>query len=816
VPALAVPALGVADAEAPRTRFVPELADDRAWPVIKLASLFGLAALFVCIAIARLLLVSPEPRGADSTDQSSPADAAPPGGLPAQPDGQAPPAAIRAAVYPHPPSFTGQVPAFESITASERATGAAASLESIARRLESGASPPDVLVQEWNEWIEIMARGWVLLDRSSRAAADRGMIAALDAAAPTPTLSDRMLLAFAPPGYLDRRISDGRLRLSRPIDVVRGAWLSGTLAMLAAQGELPPVVTVQARHQLQPVLGATTVDPASPFTAAAAAWLDQALPAVVEMTDIDDRAYDYWALWIQAQRSLDGDERFNAALFAAVRALLETSHDLARPGRPVNVLGGLLSRLDFAASAAVRQGTADLFADQQRITTSDLWVLSSLLAVYDHAPWLGDDLIIAPDASWQQRSRVAYRMQASWPSAASTPPQAESSPAEGRVVDRAAGRQWRDRVDQVLEPGPAESAADLLAQLVTAARLSECAAYLAAGDAATAADLLAAVGSAGSAAPGPAAGAPAAPSPSAPRISLPPRRSTVRPGQPIGPDGQWAAAYRAAAGNTQQRLDLLSALGSQSGTDLGPMDAELFVHEALRGAPGEVRAVAQSIAAQNFASGPIVVMQVLDQLPDSPRTDDLGDLVAQLTGAALPDARSASWPAEARLALVDHALALRRAGDPMLEDLSAALSRAIAGQCAAIENGRIVTIVPRSPQEAEQRLVAAWREYAARLPSPGAATSDLPILHRRHITRLSLADGPLQQFVAWQVALLDLSAAVTMVEAPSARDQVQSIARRSADRRRELPRALEQAVEVELAILRLWRVRLVIPREPAA
>ena len=140
----------------------------------------------------------------------------------------------------------------------------------------------------------------------------------------------------------------------------RGAWRAGTLAALGANRALPPSVTERARGQLAVTLGeraAGSVD----FVSAAEAWLEITADGLVDVLEFERRSYDFWEMWLAAQRKLGGGGRRDGAVMRVVARILATDTDLARPGPSVNVLGRMLTLADFEASAVVRDFVGGLF-----------------------------------------------------------------------------------------------------------------------------------------------------------------------------------------------------------------------------------------------------------------------------------------------------------------------------------------------------------------------------------------------------------------------------------------------------------------------
>src|SRR4029453_13530985 len=113
-------------------------------------------------------------------------------------------------------------------------------------------------------------------------------------------------------------------------------------------------------------------------------------------------------------------------------------------------------------------------------------------------------------------------------------------------------------------------------------------------------------------------------------------------------------------------------------------------------------------------------------------------------------------------------------------------------------------------------LVQVWMDKAALAIVCAPVPDDFAGLQRRHMTRLRLADGPIQTMAANQLAILDLLTYVTVAEQPSARAAALEILRQSAETRARLGGVLEQSVEVERAIAQMWRIRMGLNGQPNA
>ena len=103
-------------------------------------------------------------------------------------------------------------------------------------------------------------------------------------------------------------------------------------------------------------------------------------------------------------------------------------------------------------------------------------------------------------------------------------------------------------------------------------------------------------------------------------------------------------------------------------------------------------------------------------------------------------------------------------------------------------------------------LVEAWRDRAATTMGSAPFPADLDELRRWDTTRRRLARGPIQRFVAAQLAVLDLLAYATVAEQPARRAAALVILARSADQRRSMTQVLQQAVLIERTMIRMWRL----------
>ncbi|NNF43968.1 MAG: hypothetical protein HKN62_13175, partial [Phycisphaerales bacterium] len=759
-------------------RLAVELADDSIVNTIRLSLFFGLVTILLGVVLVRTLFPSqPEAAPVETPPAIVETPTQPPPPLP-----ETTPTPTRVARFAPFPSFLGNALPRVATEAADACPGVPAELDLIVRKLSLDGDPSEAVYRQWTAAVETAAAGWVLADQSTRRAIDRAVRSVLHEVVDAPSAGDRLLDELTPP----------RDRLLEPVDVWKGAWRAGMLGSISADASLPAAIVERARHQLATILAAGGGGEPTDRTAAADEWLRIMLPWLVDTLEIDPDTYDYWEMWLAAQRELGGTRRHQAALLDAVDALLASSSDLSRPGPAVNAVGRLIGHLDFTTSVTVRDGVRALFDRAERIGDEDLWVFTSLLAASGEVGWFSESLVLPEQAGPRFRNRIRDRILDRWPEAAEAASGSEGE-RRGIAVDAATARRWASLHGQVDTTTLGRDDESLMIRLLVEAKLNQVAALMtqrrvdeANAELDEVEDLLAG-GVRGDAAASP-------------------RSARSAPGA----DGEWAASYTEARRNPAEKTKWLSILRRRGGGDLGPVDAELFVREVYRGSPQEVRDLARTIVADQFAHGRTVAMEMLDQFPSSPRNEAISVTLQRYTGTVLPLAAGEAWRAQTRLALTEHALGLLQVAVPVV-DVAAGELRSVYGERAEIlSNAPVPAMALRTPQEAIVHLADAWRDRVqlviARRPTP----TDLPGLDRRRLTRGRLATDPLQRAVADLLSVLDCLAYVTVAEQPGRREEALAVLAESARRRRMATHVIAQAIAAERAMGRLWLLRLTL------
>lgn len=256
---------------------------------------------------------------------------------------------------------------------------------------------------------------------------------------------------------------------------------------------------------------------------------------------------------------------------------------------------------------------------------------------------------------------------------------------------------------------------------------------------------------------------------------------------------------------------------------LGPVDCDIAAETALIGSPQDLRLIARRIVTDQ-SDNPAMIHAVLEALPRASRQSTVSSLLAEITSRTLPEIDGPAWPTRARAALVERLAELLAPGVlPDVDALAEMLADAYEGLDAASPSGApgaarhvresnntdqrtTPTGNSRAAEAAAESLWHATLSEAAPYRALRAAATQLDTIVRDREVRLSLAQGPIQRFLATQSAIVELLALIVEQEQPSAAaDAVNS---QSKNERRSATHIFNQLEINERAITQLWTLRL--------
>ncbi len=762
-------------------RWTPELRRKSYWATVKLIILFATVTILFGVLSLQLLLPQAEttvlpsvsPRVSDYTHQSSPSDI--PGSVSST-------TASRLAIYQKFPTFQGNSLPIEAADAADECPQLPALFDELARRLSLTDDPAESVFKDWEYAVDTASIGWVLADRSTRSALKRGVEEVMFAAGDMPQVSDRLLIQLNPPEF----------RGLDSLDLWRGAWEVNILSHLGQSKLLPPLVVEAARRQLESVFNI----PPSEFQNEqflAQKWLDLAISRLVEVTEYDPNTYDLWEMWLVAQREVSDGYVTQGSLMRAIKAIMLSNVDLSNPGPSINVLSRLLSMVDYNHDANVKQQVINFFADQEAITTHDLWVFTSLLAQTDWADWLDETMVLPADGNFAFRNRIRDAIEHHWPSIEETAASGASPELPQINIDLV--QQWLILYARLTVELP-DSQSQLtsvvhLNSLLSWSQLNAAALSLAYQQDEQARQIMQNLSQLTSDR----------------QFNLPQRLIHQQNQQQLGSEGRWTDEYDQVRRSSNEKMQLLQNLRSGEKTDLGPIDAATFVREVYRGASHEIRTLARTVLIERFSKGANVALEMLDQFHGALLSYELSDLIHRLTGYTLPPSGSETWNREARIALARHALELYQGGAPHSDVLTAQLTDSYLSRLDIISGSPGSTTTVDTPDQAVHQLADSWFRRVNLLTAAHSIPADLPVLAQRRGIRQRLAEDPLQEFVAAQLTILDYLTYQTAVRYP---DIIHALTRHynlSMQQRQHYSHVLSQAVRVEHDIATLWQLR---------
>ena len=781
-------------------RYAPEFREGTVWATIKLSVLFGLLTLLVAGAIIvplwhhqrTILTTRTAPPGAISPDPMVDRERDHP-----STEGERP----RQPALERWPTLTPPIRAPRWEELDRKGAELRDEFSVLTGRMLASIEPDDEVFGRWAVAVDRFGRIWPGLEERDSGRLEEDFLQPLYASAGRPDRHDPLLDALGPVSREPAAASE----------LFSGSWRVGMLFELTQDHRLPQGTRQRALELLNHSF-ARRIDQEFLWRdreAAIGDWLDRVLSSMVrdvETSRPDDLA-GLWGAWIETLGRVRFGESRQRRLLDAVESLLSEVSDPREPaGRPA-LVAHLLRELDFENSAIVRQRVGE-WIRPGRLSSRQLWVLTSLLALDRATPWLNEQMIIMPEADDRLRGRAAQDLEALWP------PRTVSAddPRQGHriAVDVESGQRWRDLEEALLEPRREISdPLSALRQLTRRVWLNEAALHLAVGDHDQAREVMNGIEDLdGRSREG-----------NRHALTNPYGRGgsgSIRPGQPAGPDGVWAEAYMSAGRSVDARLQEIQQLERRGGGDLGPRDAAVLVREAYRGSPREISDHAQRLVESRFASGPTVILELINELPDAPRHRRTITFIERITNTTIADRGDDREEAEARarLALIERRLKLQQRG-PDPRDAHAELIRgSFERQLLAIQpEERSVSTEP--VRETAQRLRQGWwsvvSEAAVSSADREGSLAALDSIQQEHALRRRLARGSLQKTLAERIGVLDLLGELITIEQPPREAIVRRLLERTLVDRREATDVLGQLLITEAALSRLWRMRLDLP-----
>ena len=652
-------------------------------------------------------------------------------------------------------------------------------MDAFARRLIGARELDESMQAEWSELIGTASTAWFLVDPVTSGAMRRSVQRVMESAGANPDMFQPLERAIAP-------MKPNAIRSS--IEVAHGAWSAGMMNLLAGAETTSPAARANAVHLLRASLGRDAYPIG--FDEAAAQWLRLAVPGLVRRLEIEPAAIDQWSFWFDSLQALEPVPAVQLALTAALDELLQTDTDLSRQGPSQQVLARLLVELDWRTDPSVKSFVLGMFGNE-KIASSDLWVLTSLLANLDATTWYDRDAILAPEADALARRRMRDRLASFWPS------RHGGSMAEGDVVleavDPVLAETWQTVKDSVRDLSSVKGTLAGLKRLMMARLLQEAAVDLFMGNGqrvlAVLNEVETLVEEVQNGVPDP--------------VSSGGAGSSI-PGGQI--DGHWARNYGARSRSKSDKIDLLRALEVQSGDDLGPIDAAMLAAETLT-ASSDLREAAGYLIERKFAQGPNVALALVDRFHEARRSMDVSQFIQAITGVDLPRYNTASWPGEARLALVGHAMDLRLEEAMAIDSLSARFASSLLRESRAIgRSGRGGS----APFEAAGEVTSAWQDHVDRerraVGLPGG-------WYERRMARIGFSTDPIQQCLSERIATSELVIWLLSALHPSQSEQFEAIAEVSTRNRNQADHVLVQLVATESALVDAWSILVAIVLE---
>ncbi len=669
---------------------------------------------------------------------------------------------------------------------------------------------------------DILSRWWFLLDPGQRTAASESLVEAFLRHASIPAAADQMLRALSPtqPG------SGAAATALTPLDVSRAAWSAGILARLARERDLPADLGVRLAAVLEPVIGRGVAGGATSFVAGARIALTKmplrivsgATSAPMESADaaspsaaadpltqqppaagarvadpaLAARAFERWERCTRALgEGPASGQQAEALVLDGLEQIMVSGPEPTEDRAVYSVIQTAIARLRWRAEDPSRRRLIAWFA-RPDISVADLSVATGALVRDSAAEGVDLTMTLSPLAAPEARAALRDRYAKAWSIDSATK---SSGAVNWATVARA-------------EIAAAHTTRGLLEDLRSTAvlsLLSQAAWKKARGEVETAHTLV------------------TIEVPRLKALALAPAEGASLTAAFTATDGSWAVRF---LNDRTAGAKIASLRELESSGALGQADADVLIEAAFCSAAGDVRAAAQRTA-RRFSDNPTVLNAALKLLPRAQRSRGVAELVGfmaigntpappdipsdEASGRTIASWAAPTWPFNARRALVEALLErIARGGTGnSIDRLASALAESYARMAGE-------PVGPTGVSEAEaaatatgcaQRLYTTLRARCQRYPSNDRAPFTLDRLDARRAGRLAVAVGPVQAFVAEQVACVEALGYLVCAERPAAAAQSSAVLGALAQRRRNSDSIADQMKAAESAMLRLHLLR---------
>lgn len=571
-------------------------------------------------------------------------------------------------------------------------------------------------------------------------------------------------------------------RFPDPVSIRSVCFTTAISVRVLREANVPPVLRSKLRESLESLYGERLQVREQTFDGGMRAALNAIPGVVISAMKLDptvEASTAAWAAWNEAVEAIEGadSQAFDRTVSFALESLMLELPDPDRDERTRSAIAVLTGALKWRKDSSSRVALLR-WLENRSVSSADLQALTSSLATKSGAEGVDPTMVLPANADAAVRTELRARYAEVWGILES-----------GRSLTGELATWGRLARELAAEPMPETQVWGFLRAL-RMARLSALGEALRDGSVSRVPDGIEA---------------------DDPQIVTLITRHQEQPELKVihgSGERDWSFRYlvESKAGTVSARIAMLGGFIET----MNPLNADIIVQEAFRGAPEEVRQHARRIVSAHN-SDPVLINAVLRIQPKIiPSVENL-QLLEIVTGTPLPSVKSPSWRFECRRALVATLVQAFAKESPsgVIDVIAESLAQTYGRQ---VEPGRTEVVESQSdPLVAVSELRSRLYSEASRAVPTGREHSSLYGLVNSRKVRIQSAAGVIQQFHAEQLSCIDLLAYLVVAEDPSKAAEVRDVIRRFEQVRREATHILQQVREGERVRLELWILRIGAP-----